>query len=371
VFEFLESGSILTSARFDPLNLFGEIGSIASFGNGCILMTMLFVVYFMIVQFRECANISLYEYWCDFWSYIEWSIIISAWISFFMFILRYIKAQEVLSFFNTTQGYGYINLQRVNLYNQILTYSLALCSSLSSVKFIKMLRFNKNIAFLGLTLKNCFGELISFTFIFFIVWFSFVQVMFLVYGSDMLGYSSIMNSMDTAFQVMIGKADVSQIQKGGLKYLGPMIFSAYNVVVTFFALNIFISIITDSFAKVRDEAKAHPNKLDFIDIYLEKLQNFLKINKSEKKVPENYMSNKSCSGKLDGLSSYVLRVSKLFDVLLILNNLKKITLKIKNLDRRDRELFENVHGIYLEQAKSKLALRKNLHKKYTLMLKRT
>jgi polycystin 1L2 len=170
--EFLESGSILTTSTFDPLNLFNGIsGGITSFGNISILIVIAFICYFMFVQIKEIFNVGLKEYLSDFWSYIEWSIIITAWISFIMFVLRILKAQEILTFFKKTQGYGYINLQQVNAYNKILTFSLGLCSTLGSIKFLKMLRFNRNISFLGLTLKNCFGELTSFTFVFFIIWF--------------------------------------------------------------------------------------------------------------------------------------------------------------------------------------------------------
>ena len=166
--EFLESGSILTTATFDPLNLFNGIsGGLTSFENISILIVILFICCFMFVQVKELLNVGLKEYASDFWSYIEWSIIITALISFVMFVLRILLAQEVLTFFKNTQGYGYINLHQVNACNQTLAYSLGLCSTMGSIKFLKMLRFNKNISFLGLTLKNCLGELLSFSFVFF------------------------------------------------------------------------------------------------------------------------------------------------------------------------------------------------------------
>ena len=314
--EFLQSGSILTTARFDPLNLFGEIGSIVSFGNISILVTMIFIVYFMIFQIREIIKVDLYEYLSDFWSYIEWSIIFSAWISFIMFILRLNVAQDVLSFFKTTQGYAYTNLQQVNLYNQILTYSMGLCSSLSSIKFMKMLRFDKNIAFLGLTLKNCFGELVSFSLVFLIIWFAFVQVMYLVYGTYLFGYSSIVKSMETAFQVLLGKADMSEIGNGELKYLGPIIFSFYNIVVIFFALNIFISIITDSFYTIREEAKQHPDRFDFMEHSWNKVKIFFRKKKAEKEHEPKCKEYEDVSDAIDSLVNFVIRVFALLSLIL-------------------------------------------------------
>ena len=132
-----------------------------------IILIILFIVYFMANEIIRIINQNLKEYLTDFWSSIEWSIIITTWVSLIMFGLRLNEANNVLRFFKATQGYAYINLQLVNQYNQLLTFSLGLCIFFSSIKFLKLLSFNKYISFLGLTLKNCFGELASFSFFFF------------------------------------------------------------------------------------------------------------------------------------------------------------------------------------------------------------
>ena len=73
--EFLPSGSVLTTASFDPLNLFSDLGGLASFKNILLVVFMAYIVYFMLVQLSEFANDSFSEYFGDFWTLIEWSII--------------------------------------------------------------------------------------------------------------------------------------------------------------------------------------------------------------------------------------------------------------------------------------------------------
>ena len=249
--EIVSSGSILShQARFDTLNLFGDISLSFSFKFIAEILFIIFIVYFIIMQIIEIINMgSLKEYIKDFWFTIEWSIIITAFISVIMFALRFNEAKKVLSFFKNTGGYGYMKLQKVNDYNQILTYCLGLCASLGIIKSLKMLRFNQNISILGITLKQCFGELSSFSFLFFIVWIAFVQVFYLIFNVHLNGYSSLTKSMGTAFCVMMGKFDVTPYTLAS-PVLGPLIFSLYNIVILFFALNIFISIIIESFDKV-------------------------------------------------------------------------------------------------------------------------
>ena len=268
--EFLESGSILTSANFQPLNLFGEVGTDALFKLILLAIFMTFIVYFMIIQIRDIIHQNLKEYLYDFWTYIEWSIIVTAWIAFVMFMQRLTTANEVLSFFKNTQGYAYIKLQKVKSYNEQLTYSLGMCVFFASIKLLKIFRFNVNISVLGLTLKHCFIELASFSAVFFIIWFAFVQLMYLIFGSNIKGYSSLTNAMSTSFQVMIGKTSLGDISMVS-SVLGPSVFSAYNIIILYFVLNIFITIIMESFDKVRYEIRRKRDEWDFFGHVMKKV----------------------------------------------------------------------------------------------------
>ena len=310
--EFLSSGSILTTARFDTLNLFNETDGF-TFKIFCEIVFMAFVLYFLYKQIKEVKNKEFKEYVNDFWFCIEWSIILLAFISFSMILVRFKKALEVLNFFKTTSGFGYINLQTLNECNQILTYCLGLCSTFGTIKFLKMLRFNKYIAFLGLTLKLCLSELVSFSLVFFVIWIAFVQLMFFIYGTDLEGYSSFLKSMATAFQMMLGKFDASQFTRIN-PILAPLVFAMYNIVIICFTLNIFVSIITDAFDVVRFDRNENENKneyrfLDFAFKKLKALFNKNKINANLFSLPK-YRSHISILPKhVNRLANIIFRVN--------------------------------------------------------------
>ena len=153
----------------------------------CEVVFFVFIFYFTFNELMECWQEGPMEYLKEFWNLIELALIITGLISFVMSILRLIEANKVLEFFKTTGGYGFINLQTVDGYNQVLTYSLGMCATLGTIKFLKMLRFNSNITILGVTLKICFDELASFSVVFFLIWISFVQLMHLIFGSSVEG----------------------------------------------------------------------------------------------------------------------------------------------------------------------------------------
>jgi polycystin 1L2 len=287
--EFLASGSLLTMAQFDPLNLFGESGGLVSFKAITELIFVAFIVYFLVIEIRKMLNMDIKEYLSEFWSYIEWSIIISACISCVMILVRLRAAQEVLDFFKQTAGYGYMKLQNVNETNQTLTYSLGLCAALGTIKFLKMLRFNRNIAYLGMTLKTCFHELVFCSIVFLIIWIAFVQLMYFIYNNDLREYASPFKSMKSSFLIILGKFDAKQFLYGTDSILGPYVFASYNMVISYFILNIFVSIITETFDKIRHYAKDHPEQND-VDIhkYLSQKWREFRFKKDKEKI---YCSN--------------------------------------------------------------------------------
>jgi hypothetical protein len=189
---------------------------------------------------------------------------------------------------------------------------MGLCASLGSLKILKILRFNQNISFLGLTLKNCFSELFSYSCVLFIIWFAFVQLMYLMFGSYMEEYLSLTKAMENAFQVTLGKFDVAKYSQNS-PTLGPAIFSAYNIVILFFGLNIFISIIVDSFEKVRKDAFENPNKFDlWVHICKRIEQRFYPEKNDNIKMPsyEEYRDHLSTfHRRIDRLISYLIRVT--------------------------------------------------------------
>ena len=310
--EFLSSGSILTKANFEPLNLFSESGSLISFKTISELILVAFIVYYLVIEIREMINADIKEYLSEFWSYIEWSIIITACISCVMILVRLRAAQVVLDFFKQTAGYGYMKLQNVNESNQILTYSLGICAALGTIKFLKMLRFNRHIVFLGMTLKFCFHELVICSMAFFLIWIAFVQLMYFIYNNNLQGYASPIKSMESAFQTILGKFDAKQFLYGTSTILGPCVFASYNIVMLTFVLNIFVSIITDSFDKIRHDAKEHPEKndVDIVRYLFQKWKEFrYKINSKRKPNIETH------EHYIDYLTSFHIQTNRLIDML--------------------------------------------------------
>jgi hypothetical protein len=291
IVEFLPTGSILTSARFDPINIFTHL---SLFQLICHILYMLFIVYFSIQEIRQSFKQGKI-YFLQFWTIVEWSIIGLSWTAFGLFFYKINASYEVSQFFKKTSGFGYFKLQNITFWNLVLNYSLAFCIALGTIKFLKIFSFNKRISLLSLTLSNSLKEMINFAFMFNIIWMAFVQLFHLFFQKLMLEFSTIILSMTTCFEIMLGKFQVEKLLEANSLF-GPIFYVFYNIVIIFIFLTILISIINSSFKVVHRRSKKETCEMfQYIkdDLFAKKNENMVStVNQIVYKDHIEYLNNK-------------------------------------------------------------------------------
>jgi hypothetical protein len=215
---------------------------------------MFFIIYFSIQEIRQFLNQGK-TYLFKFWTLVEWSIIGFSWAAFALCFYRINASYEVGKFFKGTSGFGYFKLQEIAFWNLTLNYSLSFCMVLGTLKFLKIFSFNKEISYLASTLSNCRSELLSFGFIFLIVWIGFVQLFYLFFQHIIFEFSPIMRAMTTCFQIMLGKFQVQTLLEANPVF-GSIFYFLYNSFTIFILLTVFISIINDSFKVIREKTRS-------------------------------------------------------------------------------------------------------------------
>lgn len=272
--EFLPTGNILVLSRFDPLNLFNEVnGSGTTFKIVIYFIYIGFILYSMVKEIIEFFRVGMRKYLSRFWNYVEWLLIIFSWVAFGLFFYRLSQAYAVLDFFQKTSGYGHIKLQIVSFWNQMLTISLGACCVFSTLKLLKLFRFYKKIYALALTLKHCITELLGFGLMFLFVWVAFVQMLYLFYFDKLESYWSPMKSFTTSFECLVGKFDRNLNQSTNY-FFGPVLFVIYPVVMAFMMINIFITIVCESFKEVRFEIRRNGDELQMRDYFSNRFKNY-------------------------------------------------------------------------------------------------
>jgi polycystin 1L2 len=277
--EFLASGNIVLSRRIDAVDLLTRYSGFALFSLVCDIFYIVLVVYYMYQELRSLCKIGARKYFTEFWSILEWLLIGFSWAAVAMYAYRIYSANDVLNFFKKTNGYAYYKMQGVAIWDNNLRYCLSFCAALGTLKFLKLLRFDKRISFFASTMKHSSRELMAFGTVALVIGFAFIQLFYLLFNSS-YDYSTFSRAITTCFQILLGKFSLDGLIQAN-NILGPLIFALYNIFTVFILLNMFISIIADTFAAVRLDASLQNDDYQLVDFIIKKLKNWTGIGKKK------------------------------------------------------------------------------------------
>ena len=162
----------------------------------------------------------------------------------------------------------------INSYvNDILTSLFGFCCFFGTIKFLKLCRFNQQICLFIQTLKYAGKALISFSMMFSIIFMSFLCLFYLLFTSKISSCSTLLGTAQMLFEMTCMKFDVHDLS-GAAAFLGPFSFSLFIILVVFICMNMFISIINDSFRRARENL--HDNQ-EIFSFMMKKFQRWIGI----------------------------------------------------------------------------------------------
>jgi polycystin 1L2 len=255
LFEILNTGGFVASAQFNPIDLNDlNNGGILTFK---ILINIIYLIFICVFMFREVREIlkKKKKYFYDFYNYLDLIIIAFSWAAFTMYLYTLYASYDVYSKIGEkSTGFTdkFINLQYITSCHELFNTFLGICAAFATLRFIKLLRFNKKIIVFLAAFKKSLNELVSFGVLFLILWMSFVQAIYLILNNEALEFSSLPNTMYTCFQIILGKFNADLFYDAESMF-APFLFVAYNVCVVFVMLNVFVSILIESFNLARED----------------------------------------------------------------------------------------------------------------------
>lgn len=227
LFEYLPTGEVLNSININPFALYNYESpySIAILVFDIIYLVI--IIFLMINELRKLVKSGCRKYFSYFWVYIQWTLILISWSIFFVYIYKLISRNEIL---NKLKNKKDINLQGLSYWNSLLVYLFGFCTFILTIKFIKLFRFNSVIACLIECLKLSSVYLLNFLFIFGIVWISFVKLLYLLLGSKFYEFSTLMKTIETTFQIMLGKFQTEDILKHDFTFI-LLVIVAFDILI--------------------------------------------------------------------------------------------------------------------------------------------
>jgi hypothetical protein len=212
----------------------------------------------MMVEIRSLFHLKL-AYFCQFWCYIEWSIIGCSWAGVEIYLWRYREITRISSLFREHKGYVYVNLQLATYMNDLFTSLLGFCCFFGTIKLLRLYRYNRRLSLFVDIFRHAGKDLLLFTMTFAIVFMAFLVLFYLLFASNIWACSTLLRTAEMLFEMILFKFDASELYEAN-SFLGPFCFTLFIFFVVFIGMTMFISIISDSSRIVRKKSKVTYNE---------------------------------------------------------------------------------------------------------------
>ncbi|CAH1794853.1 unnamed protein product [Owenia fusiformis] len=260
--EWPTSRSNIASINIQTFRLFSYIGATAIV---VLVSEILCVICLFVFLVRLVKDIRQQKkaYFRSFWNTMEVFTLITGFLAMVMYFLRHAMTVYMMSSVKALQG-KFKNFARVAWWDELFGYLMGVLVYLSFIKMIHILRFNKRMSMLASTLKASAGDMGGFAFMFLIVFMAYAQMAYLVFGADIVDYSSFIGTLEAMFSILLGHFNLEALTRVHI-IIGPFFFFSFVALMVFVMTNIFLTIILDGFKMVKEDLSKQSNEHEIID----------------------------------------------------------------------------------------------------------
>ena len=241
------------------------------------------------------------EYPKKFWNIAEWLI-----IGFSIgTIIVYFTTKTLLGDFHDKGGRGYVKLQYVAYWTELLGYMLGWVVFMAVIKFLKLLRFNKRMGILARTIRFAMNDLLWFAVLFTAIFLGYSSIFYLILGREVYNYSDYVFAMESLITALLGKFDFHELIEAE-RFYGPILFFLYMSTIAFVLINMFLTIISEAFAVVKHDIAQQPNDYEMVDFMMARFKAFLGLGQKPTTLnPEEHEKDEALDTSMDSNKSTV------------------------------------------------------------------
>ncbi|XP_068216780.1 polycystin-1-like protein 2 [Palaemon carinicauda] len=242
------------------------------FGLFVMICEGLFIAFIVYYTYRELKDMcrDKRKYWKDSWNYLEIIVIVLGWSAIVFYGIRTALGVYLMNKFKTNKT-GYIKLDYAAHIDEVFLYIISFLVFFATLKFIKLLRFNKRIGMLSSTLKQCAADLSGFMLAFLLSFLSAAQLFYLLHYSSTLNFSTFMSSLESTFSAMLGKIEYDEIAQSS-PGLGPITFFMFAFFTGIIMVNLLLTLVLRSFYDIKQDIKRQGNEYEILDFIMTKIK---------------------------------------------------------------------------------------------------
>ena len=251
LYERSPTGGVAFSRSVKTLTLYHtSSNNFQKFVEVCQLLFMVIIVFFVINEAYKIYR-KKKKYFRRFWNWVELLQILTAFSSV---VIYFLKAKYTSSFVKKvrTNPFETSSADYIVLWSMIEIYVLSFLIFIVTMKFLRLIRFNRHVCQMMGTLTRAARPLVSYFVVFVSAVLAYTQLGFLLLSSAMGPYSSFFNSLRAVLQMLLGGKMFFYEIKSVNSLLGPLFVFLYMFTMTFILLNMFLAILNESYWEVAD-----------------------------------------------------------------------------------------------------------------------
>ena len=177
--------------------------------------------------------------------------------------------------------------------DETFVYLLAFLVFLANLKLlmIKLMHLNDRIYLFTKTLSKAALSLFSFLVVFLVFHTAYSLLSYSIYGSVLPEYGTFLTTIETLLSAVMGGFDFETVQANN-RLLGPVIFFSFQMVMVMISMNVFLTILMDSFTEVQADEHSNSKDCEVVEYMLRQFKYFFVKTGKVGSVSENDASSK-------------------------------------------------------------------------------
>lgn len=175
-----------------------------------------------------------------------------------------------------------MNFNTIGLWDMVYGNITSLVVFCSTLKFLKLLRFNNKINLLSSTLRKASRDLFGFSITFIIIFFAFTQFSLLIFGAHVKSYRNFNSALSSIFRFSLGQFNLKELQHASYFY-GSLYFILFILIVIMGLMSMFITILNEAFEKCKKELESKKNEYEFVEYFYDKVKGIKSIGEGKKR----------------------------------------------------------------------------------------
>ncbi|XP_048576826.1 uncharacterized protein LOC5521481 isoform X2 [Nematostella vectensis] len=273
--EFLPTGGAFPHGEFKVARLYSYVGPFANFVLAMEVIMLLFMFYFVYREVKSMYKLKK-KYFKGFWNWLEVAMIV---LEFLMLGLFFARMWEVDKNFIELHHNpkDFVSFQYALASDETLNYVIGILVFFVTIRFIKLLRFNRRMALLGNTIALIAKPIGQFLISFTLVFISFAFFGNMIFGIGLDKFRSFTTTMMTQLNICLGDFDYLEMEEEN-RMLGRIYFFSFMYFIVMYLMNMFLAIINDSFSEVKTSNDDLKNEYEMVEFILDRFKSQIGIN---------------------------------------------------------------------------------------------